>query len=74
MKRLNTRVQGIKRWVGENWRRMLVYGGGAVLGLLLVIQIFYPSDRVVPFTKIETASVGGWLKKMQAGSLIDSTK
>lgn len=63
MKRLNTRVQSIKRWVGENWRRTLIYGGGAVLGLLLVVQIFYPSDRVVPFTKIETVSVGGWLKK-----------
>ena len=46
-----------------NWKRFGVYGAAAVIGLLLLIQVFYPNDRLLPLARIDGLSVGGMTKR-----------
>lgn len=57
-----------------HWRRTLVYLGIGALGILMLVQFFYPSDRLVLFTSIDKASFSGWSKKDAIKSLDGSYK
>ena len=51
-----------------SWR-WLALGGGILLALVVVAQLLYPGDRLLPFTKIDGLAVGGWHKKDAAWEL-----
>ena len=54
-----------------NWKKLgLVVGGGAV-ALLVLVQLLYPSDRLMPLTVIDGQQVG-WLKKQDAATTLNS--
>lgn len=42
-----------------NWKKIGLITGGSLVLVLLIIQLFYPSDRLLPFTNIENQAVGG---------------
>ncbi|MEP7204711.1 MAG: serine hydrolase [Candidatus Saccharibacteria bacterium] len=50
-------------WLAVHWKRILIFGGGGLLVFMLLVQFFYPADRLLPFTSIENVAVGGWHKK-----------
>ncbi len=52
-----------------HWRKLLLYIGSGLLVVLTLVQIFYPSSRLLPFTKIDGLNVGGWNKKDAAWQL-----
>lgn len=56
-------VVGTRSWLALHWKRLLIFGGGGLLAVLLLVQIFYPSGKLLPFTTIENISVSGWAKK-----------
>lgn len=37
----------------------MIFGGGALLIGLMLVQIFYPSDKLLPFAKVDGLDVGG---------------
>jgi beta-lactamase class A len=37
--------------------------GGVLVGVLVLVQLFYPSDRLLPFARVDDLSVSGWHKK-----------
>lgn len=39
-----------------------MYGGGGIVGLTVLIQLLYPSDRLLPNVSIDGLAVGGWQK------------
>ncbi len=44
-------------WLVHHRKRLLVYGVGGIFGLLMLAQFCYPSDRLLPFVRID----GVWL-------------
>jgi len=54
--------QRVKRWVVK-YKRQIAIAGGAAVGLLVLAQIFYPSDRMLPFATVDNLSVSGWQKQ-----------
>lgn len=53
MKRLIRHLRNV------SWRRWLIYGTGLVLGGILVAQLIYPVDKLVPGARVDGISVGG---------------
>ena len=47
-----------KRLRHMQWKPLLIRGGLGLLGLLLLVQIFYPGDRLLPFASIDKQPVG----------------
>jgi len=45
-------------WVKEHRKQLLIYGGGGLVGLLLLVQIFYPGDRLLPFARVDGMQLG----------------
>lgn len=54
--------EGTKRHVVVRWKKILLYTGGGLLILLTLVQVFYPSTRLLPYANIEGVNVGGWNK------------
>jgi len=65
---MRNRFNRIKRWANRNRTPLLRVGGG-VLALLLVIQIFYPGDKMPLFAHVDGVDVSGWNKKDAAKRL-----
>ena len=61
------------RWV-KGHRRELVIAGGVFVGLIILIQLLYPTNRMLPYATIDTLSVSGWQKKDAAWKLDQSYK
>lgn len=56
--------------IRSNWWVIGLVAIGILLQLLLIFQIFYPINRLLPFTKIDGISLGGW-KKNDALNRVD---
>lgn len=52
----------VRSWVVLH-KKHLVFGAAGLLLLIVIIQIAYPGSRLLPFTKVDAISVGGWDKK-----------
>ncbi|MGK2896397.1 MAG: hypothetical protein ACSLEY_02250, partial [Candidatus Saccharimonadales bacterium] len=50
-------------------KKLLIGIGAGLLGLILVVQVIYPSDRLLPFVSIEGVNLGGWSKRDAAERL-----
>jgi beta-lactamase class A len=44
-------------------KKQLMIGAGVFVALVLLLQIFYPSSWLLPFTKIDGIAMSGWQKK-----------
>ena len=53
----------MRQWLRRNKRRLIVGIPSAVFGLFLLIQLIYPSDRLLPWQQIDGLSVGGATKQ-----------
>lgn len=49
-------------WIKRN-RRLIGLAVGSLLVAVLLVQIFYPSDRMPLFASVDGVNVSGWLKK-----------
>lgn len=69
-KRLNLKQHhnSLNAWAAQ--RRSLLYKiGGGLIGLLILVQIFYPGGRMPLFATVDGVSVSGWDKKDAAREL-----
>lgn len=70
----------IRRWSqrAQHWvvkyKRQLMIAGGAVVGILILVQVLYPSSRMLPFATIDTNNVSGWQKQDAAWQLDQAYK
>jgi beta-lactamase class A len=58
-------VRHIKRaggWFRQHHKRVIVIGVVGLVVLLTIIQLRYPADLLLPFTRIDGVKVGGWSK------------
>lgn len=53
-----------------NWKKIGLIAGGSVIGLLLVMQLFYPSDRLLPYASVDGQSLGS-KTKADAAAILD---
>lgn len=53
------------------WRKVCIRGGGVLVGLLFIVQIFYPSSRVLPFVRVDGQNIAGQTKR-QATALLNA--
>jgi len=56
-------------WFSRHWKRVLLFGVGGAAALTIVGQLFYPSDRMVPFASVEGRNYSGWSKADVIASL-----
>jgi beta-lactamase class A len=50
-------------WLRQHWRRFAIIGGSISVGLIILVQCFYPGDRLLPYTTVDNLAVGGWQRK-----------
>ena len=53
---------GAYGWLAIHWKRVLLFGGGGILALLTLVQIFYPVGNLLPFASIDGVKLSGWSK------------
>ncbi|MES2876009.1 MAG: serine hydrolase [Patescibacteria group bacterium] len=63
-------LKQLKPWVIRN-RLLLAKIGGGIVVVLLLVQIFYPGDRLVPFSSIDGVTLGAQTKSDAAKQLDD---
>lgn len=51
------------QWGQLHWRKLLLYGGGGVALLFIVVQLFYPNGRMPLFASVDDVNVSGWKKE-----------
>ena len=56
------RLEGLRAWFQAHRPIVLRIGGATVLGILL-LQLLYPAERMLPFAQVESIAVSGWAKK-----------
>lgn len=54
----------------RNWKSLVLKGLGILVIVLVLVQIFYPGDRLKPIASIDGKSVG-WQKKSDATKLLN---
>lgn len=55
LRRVRTWIRGHKRQIG--------FGVLIFVGLIILAQLFYPTDKLTPFAAIDGVKMGGWQKK-----------
>lgn len=61
------------RWV-KGHKRELAIAGGVFVGIIILVQLFYPAGRMLPYTTVDNLSVSGWQKKDAAWQLDQAYK
>jgi beta-lactamase class A len=61
-----------KSWAKRHPRRFLVYVLASIIGLIVLFQLFYPSNTLLPYSSIEHKNVGGMSKQNAIKVLDDS--
>lgn len=57
------------RLAGGRWKRLLLIGAGSLVAVTLLVQIFYPGDRLLPLASIDGMKLGWQTKPDAAGKL-----
>lgn len=70
---MKKRLNKIKLWAAKH-RTILVRTGLGALGLLIVVQLLYPGDRMLPLASIDGVSVGGMAKSDAIRGLDEQAK
>lgn len=69
-------MQSAKRKIAETirrfggWKNILIRGGAVLATLLVVVQLLYPSDRLLPLTTIDGTALG-WKNKSEAAKQLN---
>lgn len=63
--------RGRRAWLARHWRRAVAGIAIGVAVVLVAVQVFYPSDRLVPFTTVDGIVFGGELKADAEATLDD---
>ena len=45
-----------------HWRKILLFGIGGLLAVIIIGQLLYPNDRLAYFTTIDSVNLSGWSK------------
>ncbi len=53
---------GTKSWLAIHWKRLLIFGGGGILALMILVQIVWPAANLLPFASIDGVKLSGWSK------------
>jgi beta-lactamase class A len=72
-RRLST-VKRLKRWGKQHWRKLLLYMGGGIAGMCVIVQLLYPGDRLIPFAQVDSVRMGGWTKQDAISQLNEKYK
>ena len=67
---LREKFTATKSWASRHPRRFLAYIVGGILGLFILIQLFYPAGTLLPFSTIENVKLGG-ISKIEAVKVLD---
>lgn len=71
MNKVRSGVWLLARHLGAaSWRVKLGVGIGVLLGGVVLAQLVYPSDRLLPFTRIDGVALGG-ITKQEAAARLD---
>ena len=62
----------IRRWFVSHWKRFLVVSAIILSVGTLAIQVFYPTDKLVPFLKLDGVSIRGQTKEEAIKTLNDA--
>jgi len=57
-----------------NWKKISAISAGSVVGVLLLVQIFYPTDRLLPFSTIDGQNVSNKTKVEATAQLDEAYK
>ena len=68
MDRLERLFRRVKIWVRVH-KRQIGLGVLGFVGIIILTQLFYPSDKLTPFASVDGVKVGGWQKKDAAKAL-----
>jgi beta-lactamase class A len=60
---LKQRFTATRSWASRHPRRFLAYLIGSIVGVLLLVQLFYPAGTLVPFSTVDSVALGGMSKK-----------
>ncbi|MGO3701985.1 MAG: serine hydrolase [Candidatus Saccharimonadales bacterium] len=69
MKRATLRGEQFKRWWKTHRKQVCIGVPIGLIGIIVLVQLFYPANRMVPFQTIDTLAVGGWQKEDAAWEL-----
>jgi beta-lactamase class A len=69
---LREKYTAAKSWATRHPRRFLVYILASFVGLILLIQLFYPADKLLPFSVVEQTDIGG-MSKQAAVTVLDNS-
>lgn len=50
------------RWVRQH-KKWLLLGMAGLLGVVVLVQLFYPSARLLPLVSVDRVEVGGWYRQ-----------
>jgi len=53
-------------------KKILIFAGLILLGAVLIFQVFYPGDRMLPFSSVKKLNYSSWLKTDVVKSLDDN--
>lgn len=56
-------VRPLGKWINAHRKQLLLYGGGGLVALLLIVQLAYPSDRLLPFARVDGMTLGTATKR-----------
>lgn len=50
------------QFVRQYWKRMLLYGFGGMAVLIVLVQLLYPHNKMLPHANVDGLSTSGWKK------------
>lgn len=68
------RVPGMRplgRWMHTHRTQILLYGGGGLAALMMLVQLLYPTDRLLPLAHVDGMNLG-WRTKADAAKVLNT--
>lgn len=59
---MKSHVQRVLAYVRQHWKKTCLIAAAVILGGFVVVQIFYPGSRLLPFSSIDGQNVSAWKK------------
>lgn len=63
MRNMKSRMRILFSKVKKPTKRQVLLGAGIFAAVLIIAQFLFPTDRLLPFAKVDGLSASGWLKK-----------
>lgn len=60
---MKSRVSALFSTIKKPTKRQVLIGAGVITAVLVVVQFLFPTDRLLPFAKVDGLAASGWLKK-----------